>query len=80
MVVFSSYACVVLFAGLCPELGSAVDADPVPAAGVVAGVVDPAVVVLEAAAVFISLAMESVSPRIAITCSSSLNCANCETN
>lgn len=77
MVVFSSYACVVLFTGFCPELGSAVDADPVPAAGVPAvGVVDPGVVVLDAAAVDISLAMESVSPRIAITCSSSLNCAN----
>lgn len=78
MVVFSSYACVVLFAGFCPELGRAADADDAPVAGVVVGVVVGVVDVVElavplAAALVISLAMVSVSPRIAITCSSSLN-------
>lgn len=75
MVVFSSYACVVLFAGFCPELGRAADADDAPVAGVVVGVVVDVVelAVPLAAALVISLAMVSVSPRIAITCSSSLN-------
>lgn len=74
MVVFSSYACVVLFAGFCPELGRAADADDAPVAGVVVGVVDVVELAVPlAAALVISLAMVSVSPRIAITCSSSLN-------
>jgi hypothetical protein len=74
---------VVLPVWVCPELGRGVDAEDVPVVGVVAvwfvgvvlapGVVLAAAAAAAAAELFISVAIESVSPRIAMTCSSSLN-------